>query len=482
MAQTTTHLRLLDGRSVPIDDLEAQIEGILEKAHVAGLSCAVINDRHLVYAYTSGYRDKSSGAQNDQETLFSAASFSKTVFAYLVMLLVEDEVIDLDEPLSAYLAKPLDQYPAFTDLEGDKRTDQITARMALSHTTGFPNLRSLEPDGRLKFLFPPGERYSYSGEGINLLQMVVEEITDQDLETLAQVKIFQPLGMIHSSFILQPANQKNAARPHDQFGRPMGLSIQQLQMGGASAGGSMATTAIDYARFISHGILNVAGNRKATIEQMLRPQIAIHSQNMFGPGAWQETDQYQSIHLAWSLGFGRFETLHGGAFFHTGHGPGWQNYTVTYPDKGIGIVLLSNSDNFESVAHRVLAKAIGDQYTPFDWLGYVPFDPSRPRPTPPPDPVAIHMDPSILQTYAGAYHMGPDISFQVKFEDHQLWLLSQDGQSWNLLSAESQTRFFIKEDLTYRFEFIREAPASPTALRVEVQGIPILVASKSPSD
>ena len=69
MAQTTTHLRLLDGRSVPIDDLEAQIEGILEKAHVAGLSCAVINDRHLVYANTFGHRDKSSGAQNDQETL-----------------------------------------------------------------------------------------------------------------------------------------------------------------------------------------------------------------------------------------------------------------------------------------------------------------------------------------------------------------------------------------------------------------------------
>jgi hypothetical protein len=42
---------------------------------------------------------------------------------------------------------------------------------------------------------------------------------------------------------------------------------------------------------------------------------------------------------------------------------------VTYPDKGIGIVLLSNSDNFESVAAEILRATIGDVYTPFDWLG-----------------------------------------------------------------------------------------------------------------
>ena len=81
---------------------------------------------------------------------------------------------------------------------------------------------------------------------------------------------------------------------------------------------------------------------------MLRPQIAISSEQMFGPAAWQQSNKYQPIGLAWGLGWGLFDTEQGRAFFHTGHDLGYQNYTVTYPDKGIGIVLLSNSDNFES--------------------------------------------------------------------------------------------------------------------------------------
>ena len=118
------------------------------------------------------------------------------------MLLAEEGVIDLDKPLQAYLPKPLPDYPAYADLAGDDRYQQITARMVLSHSTGFPNWRQFEPDGRLKFLFAPGARYSYSGEGFALLQMVVEEITGRDLESLARQKIFEPLGMTRTSYRL----------------------------------------------------------------------------------------------------------------------------------------------------------------------------------------------------------------------------------------------------------------------------------------
>jgi CubicO group peptidase (beta-lactamase class C family) len=200
-------------------------------------------------------------------------------------------------------------YPTYANLESDERYKLITARMALSHSTGLPNTRLLDPGGRLKFLFSPGERHSYSGEGISLLQMVIEEMTGKDLETLSQAKIFQPLGMTHSSYVWQAAYEGNQALPHDKFGRQRGLSIRQLeQLQGNKpvAGGSMATTAGDYARLISRGMLNVEEKRESTIDEMLRPQIGIHYKNMFGPGAWQETDQYQEIGLAWGLGWGRF--------------------------------------------------------------------------------------------------------------------------------------------------------------------------------
>lgn len=482
MDKKITHLRLLDDSSVPIVELEDLIEITLEKAQVSGLSCAIINDRHVAYCKTFGYMNKSTGARNDEKTVFAAASISKSVFAYLVMLLVEEAVVNLDKPLNEYLVRPLYKYPGYAELEGDERYKLITARMVLRHTTGFPNLRSLEPDGRLKFLFAPGERYSYSGEGISLLQMVIEEITGKDLETLAQGRIFQPLGMTRSSYVWQPVYEANTASPHDEFGRPRGLPIQFLQ-NVQGAGGSMATTASDLARFISSGILNVAGKRKATIDEMLQPQIAIHHKNMFGPGAWQETDLYQDIHLAWGLGWGRFDTPSGRAFFHTGHGPGWQNYTVTYADKGIGIVLLSNSDNFELVAQEILKKAIGDVYTPFGWLGYIPFDPSKPKASPPPDPVPIDVDPAILKSYAGTYGIQQsNVLIQVKFEDSKLWILSQDGKSWNRLLAETEARFFIHPNEPYLFEFINEPSSNVNALRLEVLGIQLLVVPKMLSE
>jgi CubicO group peptidase (beta-lactamase class C family) len=458
-------VKTLAGETVASGELEAFITQTMEKANVAGLSCAIINDGQIVYKQAFGFKDKRAGALNDTETIFGAASFSKTVFAYLVMLLAEEGTIDLDRPLYEYLPKPLPEYPAYSDLAGDDRYKQITGRMALSHSTGFPNSRFLTPENRLTFLFPPGTRHSYSGEGIDLLQMVVEEITGKDLETLARDKVFAPLGMRRTSYVWQDAFEANHARPHDEFGRPRELN-RRVE---ADAAGSMVTTAEDYARFLV-GILNATGQRKISVDEMLRPQIAITYEAMFGPGSRQETDRYRSINLSWGLGWGRFDSEHGRAFFHTGHDIGFQNYTVTYPDKGIGIVLLSNSDNFESVASEIVQQAIGDRHSPFDWLGYIPFDPSRVK-TPPPEPVAVEVDPEILRTYAGAYRVSADTTIYVKLDEGRLYL-SRDAEHWEQAYGESETRFFVQGDDT-RFVFVKDADGKISGLNIEMQGLVI---------
>jgi len=474
MTQVKTNLETLDGEFISTSELETFIEQTMEKADVAGLSLAILNDSQIVYEKAFGYRNIDLGTRNNEQTLFSAASFSKTVFAYLVMLLAEEKVIDLDKPLYEYLDKPLYEYPAYADLKGDDRYQQITARMALSHTTGLPNVRFIEPDGRLKFLFSPGERHSYSGEGINLLQMVIEEITGKDLERLAQEKIFQPLGMTLSSYIWQPEYDANYASPHDVYGRQRGLEYKRSS---PDAGGSMVTTAGDYARFLA-GILNAKRQQKATVDEMLQPQIAINYKRMFGPDAWKLTDEYQDINLSWCLGWGRFDTSYGRAFFHTGHGFGFQNYTVTYIDKGIGIVMLSNSDNFESVAEEIAKKAIGDTDSPYEWLGYLPYNPNQAKKTPPPEPVAIRVDPAILATYAGTYDMQPNAIFHIKFEGNSLLVKSQDGQTWEPLLAETDSRFFVKGQDDYRFCFILDESGTVIGLQLELQGIPLPVARK----
>ena len=131
----------------------------------------------------------------------------------------KDILAGLEAGADEYLSKPLHECPAYADLKTDERYQQITARHVLGHSTGFPNWRFLTQDQRLNIKFPPGERYSYSGEGINLLQMVVEEITGKSLEDLAQEKVFGPLGMTRSSYVWQ-RRQTVKPRPGERGRRP----------------------------------------------------------------------------------------------------------------------------------------------------------------------------------------------------------------------------------------------------------------------
>jgi CubicO group peptidase (beta-lactamase class C family) len=457
-------LEMLDGTSVPAEEVEAAIEQIMLKGAVPGLSCAILNDGRVVYQKGFGYKDKGAGTANDEETIFAAASFSKTAFAYLVVLLAQEGIVDLDRPLHEYLPKPLPEYPAYADLAGDARWKEITARIVLSHSTGFPNWRFLTPDGKLKFLFSPGTRYGYSGEGIALLQMVVTEITGENLQVLAQERVFGPLEMDRTSYVWQEAFEANHARPHDTYQRAKALQ----RRGEADAAGSMMTTAGDYARLLS-ALLNARGKHKAGVDEILKPQIEIDSPQMFAPVSAARTGRYREMGLAWGLGWGRFDSEHGRAFFHTGHDIGWQNYTVTYADVGIGVVLLSNSDNFEAVAPQIVEAAIGDTYSPFEWLGYPPFDPTVVDKTPPPEPVAIDVDVETLGTYVGTYEMGSGQRFRVKLEDDQLTIQTPDGE-WLPLSAESETRFFIPES-DYRFTFVLDDARTVTGVSLEIQGL-----------
>ena len=91
----------------------------MQKAGVTGLSVAVLNDARVVYSRRFGWKDRDAGTTLDDATVFGAGSLSKTVFAYVVLLLAKDGIIDLDKPLQQYLSRPLAEYPRYVDLAGD---------------------------------------------------------------------------------------------------------------------------------------------------------------------------------------------------------------------------------------------------------------------------------------------------------------------------------------------------------------------------
>jgi hypothetical protein len=80
------------------------------------------------------------------------------------------------------------------------------------------------------------------------------------------------------------------------------------------------------------------------------------------------------IPYAWLMGWGLLYTDKGKAFFKEGHDEGWEHYNINFVDKGVSIILMTNSSNGESIFKDLLETLIGDTYTPWEWERYVPYN------------------------------------------------------------------------------------------------------------
>ena len=316
-----------------------------------------------------GFRNKQEQKPLTENTVMYGASFTKSVFAYTVMQLVAEGIVDLDKPIYQYFPKPLPEYEKYQDLASDERYKLITMRMLLSHTVGFPNFRFLNPDEKLDIKFTPGTKYAYSGEGINLAQFVVEAITKKDVGEMMQERVFKPFGMTRTSMMWDEKFRDDLAIGYDEKEQPLG----HKQRGGVRAAGSMDTTISDFARFME-ALMQGKGITKRAKEIMLSPQIQIYSKTQFPTLSPETTEENRAIKLAYGIGWGLFQTPHGKAYFKEGHDDGWENHVVAFPDKKIALVLMANSSNGDSIFKELLETLIRDKYTPWKWEGYLPYN------------------------------------------------------------------------------------------------------------
>ncbi len=368
-------LKRIDGTTLSTDSLTHKIEQLMAAAQVSGVAISVFNANKPVYSRAFGMANVQRSIPLTTKSEMYACSFAKTVFAAVVMQLLDEKVIELDRPLVTYLSKDLTTYEipgwnrGYQHLTGDDRYKKITARMCLTHTTGFPNWRWFEPDKKLKFKFDPGQRYSYSGEGLYLLQFVIEQVTGKDYESICQERIFKPLGMKGTSMVWQDRFEANVCFGHNAAGEPYEL----MEWKEASCGGSMTTTPADFTRFFT-GLIQGKLMTKKAFQAMTGTQVRIRSRSQFGPGAVVDGTDNENIQLGYGLGVGVFHTPFGRAFFKEGHDDGWGHYSIAFPDKKIAMVIMTNNDNGEGLFKELLAYAIGDVYTPWQWENYIPYD------------------------------------------------------------------------------------------------------------
>jgi CubicO group peptidase (beta-lactamase class C family) len=285
-------------------DLRSVVSGLLAEHAVPGAAVGIVDGGGVTQVVTAGSRGEGRGPV-DQDTLFAAASLTKPVFACGVMALVNVGDLELDRPLSEYLAKPY--------LAGDPRAATITARVVLSHTTGFPNWRE---EGPLYLRWTPGTRWGYSGEGYSYLQQVVEHVVGVDLPEFLTDAVLGPLGMRDSTFVWPEETDLRLALGHGEDSEPRAPFHPPAAK--AAAGGMFATVT-DYLRFLVHSLT--------------------HDQAMFDPQVRIDDG------LAWGLGWGIEVGGAASAAWQWGNDPGYKNFVIARPADGQGAVVFTNGDN-----------------------------------------------------------------------------------------------------------------------------------------
>jgi CubicO group peptidase (beta-lactamase class C family) len=331
-----------------ISQLQRDVPELLKKDAVPGAAIAVIRGAKTTWLHGFGSKETTTGQPVTAETIFEAASLSKPVFAYGVLKLVDQGKLGLDVPLTTYLPKP---YMA------DERLMKITARIVLSHRTGFPNWRQGDS---LTINFTPGERFSYSGEGYIYLQRIVEQITGKPLNEYMTEAVFVPLGMNSSSYVWRPDFDALTATGHDADGKPVAL-WKPKEAGAAS---TLNTTAKDYALFVA-AILNGKGQTPATLTEMETPQIALDPDCRI---CIKREPKQLSKNLFWGLGWGIQRTDRSEALWHWGDNGAFKCFVMAEPRTKAGVVMFANSENGLEFAKPVVEEAMGTESLAFAWL------------------------------------------------------------------------------------------------------------------
>jgi CubicO group peptidase (beta-lactamase class C family) len=309
---------------------------------VPGVSIAIIRDGRLAWQKSLGVRDTSTGVALDDETVFSAQSMSKPVFAYRVLKLWELGVLDIDAPLSLYAGDDF--------MRNEPRLHEITARRVLSHTTGLPNWRTREEP--LRFNFPPGTKWSYSGEGYYYLQSVVTRLVGRiddtrcetnepnprvcatDFSEYMETNLLRPFVMTRSGYVLSETMRRNLARPHDKDGVPLRASLATaVDVARYGSAGSLMTTAVDYANFLIEVMQPKPADRyrlnERTRLEMLEPHIDAGS---------------SPFKSSWALGWQIWHLDDGDVVAHGGDFDGWHSQAAFSAERESGFVILTNGE------------------------------------------------------------------------------------------------------------------------------------------
>jgi CubicO group peptidase (beta-lactamase class C family) len=338
--------------------VDAEIETFLQERNVPSLCVGIVQNGDSAYARAFGMRNRSRGEPATLDTLYNVGSVTKVFTATLAMILVEEGVLGLDDPVMDFL-------PEGVAPPGD---DRITLRHLLQHTSGLPRVsptrRNLEVAGpfdpgvalpasnadlleglrQAELSAEVGEAWSYSNFGYDLLGYVLGRAAEKDYETLLKEKLLDPLSMKDSKVHLTEADRARFAA-HYWAADPERKEQPPWVWGEACGAGGLTTTLPDLLAFVRFQL---------TAEGPL-PAAALAAMRVPGPETQIQPGSRQC------LGWMQFQRDLGGqsveAFAHGGEVDGHSCQVLFAPELSFGMVVIANvgGSTAGDACERVLA-------------------------------------------------------------------------------------------------------------------------------
>lgn len=399
-----------------------------EFANRPGLAVRVLKNDSIVYSEGFGIANLDYGIKNSDSTIFSIASISKQFTAAAVWSLIEASKLSLEDSISSF-------FPDFPDYG-----NSIKIKHLLNHSSGIRNYQTtmylsgfdynteyydnayvLELAQRQRGInHRPGEKIIYSNTNYNLLALIVEQVSNQNLNAYLKANILIPLGM-DDTFVRiahgKPIKNRAIGYQEQKDGFVFNTSTQ-LSYGAGSMGSNLNDLSL-WAKMLkgqTHEFEDLANFLKTT-ETLPSGQKANYARGLM-------VDDYKGLKI----------------LSHSGFGFGGQSQLLVVPQENISVIILTNiqSINPTPISYQILNLLIGLEENDDK-----------------PNVKSVSFKPQNLRQFTGDYkEINSDMTMQIFLENDTLKAMGSMGNT-KLPLIQKNTDEFVRlnaQNVRYNFE------------------------------
>ena len=355
-------------------DFDTFIRRSMEKIpDIPAIAVVVIKDDKPIFTKAYGIADKEAGIEADVDTLFYIASSTKAYTAMAASMLDREGKIKFSDPFNKYT----------TGIQfKDPIPDKVTIRDLLTHTSGLQNnalvhrmafTGQIDPS-EMATVFAKGMtftesrygKYNYDNLGYNIYGVLLQYNLKKKWQDLLQERIFDPLGMKHTTAYVSRANAKkwNVAAPY-VFDAVSGKTIRSIlpkQDNTMQSAGGIFSSISDIGRWLNMNMNDGRlGGKQIIPADLLRAAHTGYTKNVRDEPPFIGEGEYG---LGWQIGkYGQEKVI-----YHHGGYPGYNNHFSYLPEKKIAVAVVVNEGSVGRGAMQMIAAYAYDWFLQKDNL------------------------------------------------------------------------------------------------------------------